>query len=246
MIIKNDSFFKNPPKHLNPELVSVINAIRYSIEICEISYIRLVGQLDEISVKKNNYLKEYEFASVFLDAWSIINNAVIFRKILNEHFEIDKNDILFKELNKAVQLRDTYQHVDERITQISATKDIPIFGILTWLKTFIDSNKFVSCSLFSGSFTNKETGKIKISNSKDENHLNSIQNIELTAIVRQRVTKNKYEFIDSKILLSKIMYDIEDIITILDDGMKIHFSDLINTERHLSDLMIRMKGYFIN
>lgn len=243
MIIKNDSFFKNPSTQFNPELVIVMNAVRYSVEICEVSYIRLTGQLSKITDNMDDFVQDYEFPSIFSDAWSIINNAVIFKKILFEHFEIDKKDILFNELNKAVQLRDTYQHIDERIAQVLAKKDFPIFGALTWLKTEANSNKATFCSLFSGTFTNKKMPKITFSNLSDENNSNPIQKIELSAIVRERINRKESNFFESKIHLSKIMYDIHDIIKIIEESMNNEFSEIRNSEKHLSDLIIRLKGH---
>lgn len=245
MIIENDSFFKNPPTQFNPELVVVMNAIRYSVEICEISYIRLTGAMSKITDAKDESVRDYEFPSIFSDAWSIINNAVIFKNIIFEHFEIPKDHILFKELNKAVDLRHTNQHIDQRIAEILAKKDFPVFGTLTWLKTEPKFNKATICTLYSGSFTNKVIPRVTISNARDDNDSNPIQKIELSAIIRERTTKNEYKFYESKIHLSKIMYDIHDIINTIEKDMVIEFSEIRHSEKHLSDLIIRLKGHHI-
>jgi len=206
LIIPKDSFFKDPPSFINPELVLVLNAIRYSVEICEISYIRLVKLLSDLTESPN--VEEYAFPEIYLDAWSIVNNGVIFRNILLEHFEIDGKDDLFFQLNNAKELRNTYQHLDKRITEILVKKELPIFGSLSWFKHYPNSTKAIFCSTYSGSFTYKKIPKVKFSNVQDENLNNNIQKIELSTVVR----KSKNSFENSIIYLSTIMYDISEIV----------------------------------
>jgi len=239
MIIPENSYFKDPPIFINPELVLVLNAIRCSVEICEISYIRLVKLLSDST--ENPKVDEYEFSGIYLEAWSIINNSVIFRNILLEHFEVDKQDSLFAQLNKAKELRNTYQHIDERITEVLAKKELPVFGTLSWFKRYPDSNKAIFCSTYSGSFTLKNLPKVTFSNIKDENLNNHIQKIELSSVIRK--PKNKFE--NSIIYISTIMYDLSELIKILDYNLKEYYKDEDDKKRHRSDLIIKLKGKMV-
>ncbi len=243
MILSDNSLIKNPSVTFNKELVVSLNAIRYSVEICELSYLRLIGLLSRITDKKNHNVQDYEFSEIYLEAWSIINNSVVLKKVLNAHFVIDLNSPVLEEINKAIHLRDSYQHIDERIKQVLAEKDFPVFGALSWFKRYPNSNKAIFCSTYSGSFTNKKMPKVTFSNEKDENPENNIQKIELTNIVRERVKGKNDNFFESTIHISKLMYDLSDIIEHIEEGLKCAFPDIDMKERHKSDLIIRLKGF---
>lgn len=243
MILSEQSYIKNPSVIFNKELVVSLNAIRYSVEICELSYLRLTGLLSKIADRKKNNVEDYEFSEMYSEAWSIINNSVLLRKVLNTHFEIDLKSPVLNEINKAVRLRDSYQHIDERIKQVLAEKDFPVFGTLSWLKCYPNSNKVIHCFTYSGSFTNKETAEVNFSNTIDENRNNSIQKIELTNIVREKRGNKQESFYESTIQISKLIYDLSDIMEHIEEGLKSAFSDINNKERHKSDLIIRLKGH---
>ncbi len=240
LIIPSDSYLINPPTFINPQLVLILNAIRYSVEICEISYIRLCKALSDLT--ENPYVEEYVFPEIYLEAWSIVNNAVIFRNILEKHFKIDLEDKLFIEINKARELRNTYQHIDDRITEIFVKKDLPIFGAVSWFKRYPESDKAIFCSTYSGSFTNKQMPDVKFSNVIDENLNNEIQKIELASIVRIHGKNRKKEFQKSIVHLSILIYDLNEIIKVIDLNMKEFYKNLDSTERHFSDLVIKLKG----
>lgn len=220
MILSDNSLIKNPCVTFNKELVVSLNAIRYSVEICELSYLRLTGLLSKMTDKKNNSVQDYEFSEIYLEAWSIINNSVVLRKVLNTHFGIDLNAPVLKEINKAIHLRDSYQHIDERIKQVLAEKDFPVFGSLRWLKCYPNSKKAIYCSTYSGSVTSKKKLKITVSNEKDENPENNIQKIELTNIVRLKAKNKSDKYIESTIHISKLIYDLNDIMEHIEEGLK--------------------------
>lgn len=240
LIIPSDSYLKHPPTFINPQLVLILNTIRYSVEICEISYIRLCKALSDLTENPN--VEEYAFPEIYLESWSIVNNAVIFRNILEKHFEIDLKDKSFVEINKAKELRNTYQHIDERITEIFLKEDLPIFGSVSWFKRYPESDKAIFCSIYSGSFTNKQMPNVKFSNVIDENLNNEIQKIELASIVRVHSKNRKKEFQKSIVHLSTLIYDLSEIINYIDTDMKLYYKNLDSTERHLSDFIIKLKG----
>jgi hypothetical protein len=242
MILSQNSYIKNPSVVFNKELIVSLNAIRYSVEICELSYLRLTDLLSKMAEKKGNGINDYEFSEIYSETWSIINNAVVLRKVLYTHFEIDLKAPVLNEINKAVRLRDSYQHIDERIKQILAENDFPVFGALSWYKRYSNSKKAIFCSTYSGSFTSKMLPKVIFSNEKDENQDNFIQKIELTNIVRERVNSKKDRFFESTIHISKLIYDLSDIMEHIEEGLKYSFPDIDLKERHKSDLIIRLKG----
>ena len=138
MILPQNSYLRNPPLILHSEQVVIFNAIRYSIDICEVSYDRLIKNISELTEKEN--IQPLDFPTIFSDVWSIINNSVLFIKIITEHFKIERNEPKLTELNKAINLRHSNQHITERISQILSTKDLPIYGYLSWTKTYSNVN----------------------------------------------------------------------------------------------------------
>lgn len=85
--------------------------------------------------------------------------------------------------------------------------------------------------------------KVTFSNEKDENPENNIQKIELTNIVRERVKGKNDNFFESTIHISRLIYDLSDIIEHIEEGLKCAFPDIDMKERHKSDLIIRLKGF---
>jgi hypothetical protein len=242
MILSEDSLIKNPSVIFNKELVVSLNAIRYSVEICELSYLRLIGLLSRMTDKKEKNVEDYEFSEIYSQAWSIIHNSVVLRNLLYTYFKPESTSPVLNEIDKAVQLRHSYQHIDERIKQILAEKDFPVFGALSWFKRYPNSNKAIFCSTYSGSFTSKKMPKVTFSNEKDENPDNFIQKIELTNIVREKANGKKDRFFESTIHISKLMYDLSDIMEHVEEGLKFTFPGADKEERHNSDLIIRLKG----
>ena len=79
MIIKPNSFLRRPSTKIHPEQIIIFNAIRYSVDICEMAFNRLEKNLYEF--QKQYYDGKY-IALIFSDVWTIINNGAILKKII--------------------------------------------------------------------------------------------------------------------------------------------------------------------
>lgn len=233
---------RNPPLMLLPKQVVTFNAIRYSIDICDISYKRLIESLSNLTDKQT--VNSYEFPNVFLDVWSIINNSVVFKKIICREFNLKQDEPFLTEINKAVHLRDSNQHIDERLSQVLSKEDIPVYGALTWRKNFPPTNHSVIASIYSGTFTNKGKASVEISN-KSKSELNDfIQRIELTSVIREG-KRGAYTFRQEKVLINSIIEELKWWTNHFDRQLEEQMKGKDITEKHLSDLIITMPGLIL-
>lgn len=244
MILPANSYIRNPPLRLLPKQVATFNAIRYSLDICDISYNRLMLNLSDLS--ENGKISSQTFPFIFSDIWSIINNGVIFKKILQTEFNLNSDEPFFQELNKCKNLRDSNQHIDERLSQILSVEDLPIYGSLSWMKFYPNSNEVILSSIYSGTVTNKKIASVKISNqNNDEIEINEeIQRLEFTSIVREK-ENGKFVFPEKSILINQVIVELKWWIEHMESEIQNVFRDVENIENHTSDFIVQMKGWRI-
>lgn len=197
MKIDNNSYFRFPPKKLKPEQVIVFNAITYSVDICEITFERLNKEL--IKFSENPISKNENYSKIFADVWTIISNATIFLNLITRHFDLADDEEKLSELKKAKSLRNSFQHIDARISEILTLNDLPMYGSLSWMRNIPESNKFQQFMLYSGVFTNhkKSVGGQIITPKKE------IVTDEIEEIIFESVTKKIKRNIHKLLCLSK-------------------------------------------
>lgn len=242
MIIPENSFIRKPPIILDKSQVVTFNAIRYSIDICDISMSRLCENLSNLTETKS--INSYDFPNIFLDAWNIINNSYMFLKIITREFKIESNNPILDELNKTKDLRDSNQHFEERINQTLTTDNFPIYGFLSWRKNYLGTNKVINSTIYSGTVSNKDNLKMSISNISREEPNDIIQMIEFTNVIRTKKNKTNV-FSEQQISISKLITDINKIIKSIDQQINDDLSKYKDLERHNSDLLIQLKGILI-
>lgn len=244
MILAANSYIRNPPLRLLPKQVATFNALRYSLDICDISYNRLMENLSDLS--ENGKIGAQTFPVIFLDIWSIINNGVIFKKILQTEFSLSSDEPFFQELNKCKNLRDSNQHIDERLSQTLSIDDLPIYGSLSWMKFYPNNNEIILSLIYSGTVTNKKIASVKNSNqNNDEIEINEqIQRLEFTNIVRER-ENGKFVFPEESILINQVIIELKWWIEHLESEINNIFKDVENIENHTSDFIIQLKGWRI-
>ncbi len=238
MIIPSSSLLRHPPKILKPEQVVIFDALRYSIDICEISYRRLLENLSIITIK--DAIKEQDFPEVFLDVWSIINNSEIFRKVLCRGFGISTQEPYLSEINKATNLRNSNQHLDERVEEILSLKDLPVYGSLSWLRINPRTQTSIQSVIYSGTFTDKQEATIPISNRKGKELHDEIQRVEFVGVVREG-KKGSYTFREESILINTIISELKWWVAHLEEQIEEQFRGYDTTERHLSDFIVQIR-----
>jgi len=231
MILSLYSHLRNPPLVLSPKIVATFNAIRYSLDICDISYNRLIENLSELTEKTP--IKAYDFPTIFLDVWSIINSSVTFRKIISREFELSDNEPFLKEISRAKSLRDSNQHIDERLFV-----DIPIYGALSWQKRYPPTNLSVLSAIYSGSITNKKELRFRISNQTKPELNEIIQKIELTGIIREG-KRGDYTYREERVLINSIIKELIWWANHIDQQLN---DQIKSSEKHLSDFVMKLQG----
>lgn len=235
MIINSSSFLRRPPTNIHPEQIVVLNAIRFSVDICEVTFERLEKNLFDFTFNPNgrNFIP-----LIFSDIWSIINNATILKNVICKHFEISEDDPLVIGLKKLEGLRHSNQHIDERIHQIKSLTDLPpIYGEVSWLtKENENESEGILSVIYSGTV-------YKDVNTKPENPAGKVNNKKINAIKFTGIDRiGKTKFIDTSIYLNEIMDCIKSIIINFEKQIEEQFKDVDTSERHISDLILQFKG----
>ena len=243
MLLPENSYLRNPPSIISPKQVLTFNALRYSIDICEISKNRLAEKLYKINGA--NPIEPFDFPSIFLDVWSIINHSVIFKKIIVREFNIDENEPNLEEINKAKNLRDSNQHIDERISEPLFSNDLPAYGLISWRRKGINENLIDVSTIYSGTFTSKREIKMTIRNPDFETDFENAHMIEFTSIIREK-ENGKWVFKEQNILIDKIIYDLSCYVELFDNQINEQLGKYKNIEIHKSDLIVQMTGIRID
>jgi hypothetical protein len=239
VILKSDSHFRKIPEIIPPKYAISIGTIRYVIDICDISYSRLKKSLLEIGKEFNP--TQIRNAEVFSDAWCIVTNCTIFYEIVKnrELFNIGEDE-LSSEFKKAQYLRNTIQHIDQRITEILLESKYAVFGTLSWEQYDSSSNTLLKNLLYSGHSPNRKGINEKIPNvnySIDK----EIGKIVLSLVSKPKRNVEKYEpvVLDIDLLMNELQVQVHSFEDQLDYILK-------NSEVngfYESDILIQMSGY---
>jgi len=139
MLIKDDSIFQKIPIILDKKQVYLIEGIRYCANSISLSYISLVDNLSKISERSSN--KSGLYYSVYKEAWAMIDSTyrlTCFISALSVSDGEASDD--FKFLLETKSLRNTFEHLDERIDEIIVKINAPLWGNISWLKVIDDQN----------------------------------------------------------------------------------------------------------
>ena len=233
MLISNQSYFRKPPKVIEPKIVLVFDAIRYSVDICEYAHEKLVKNLYAFSFEENQKIM---FAEIFSDVWTIINNSTIFFNTIVKHFKILEDDKIFGNLKIAKFMRHSQQHIEDRIEETLLENQLPLYGSLSWYaQKEIDSTKGQIISIDSGTITNRN----KISPTC-VNPAGKINNQKINDIEFEMVIQISKKFQTQKIDLNGIMFTIKKAINHFEVQLNQQLAQFDTKERHISDLRLIM------
>jgi len=234
MIISQESPFRNIPINLDAKQVVIFDAIRYSIDISEISYERLIKNLFELSFPQNS--KTPSFPLIFLDVWSIISNLTIFLNVVTKHFSISESNPLFEQIRILKHLRHSNQHIEDRLDFIINPDQFPIYGKLSWYaQESVDSIEGVIISLYPGSVTNKRNVKPEVHNPSGRNNDKLINGIEFTGMVRINNQLN-----EKTINIHDILRNISDIINYFEKQIEQQLSQNLEKGKQVSDIILKL------
>jgi hypothetical protein len=161
-LIFKHSLIKNLPV-LGKEENLIIDAIRFGCEMLDFSYSSLRKDLLKMSkgdTKRSN-------PRTFTYAWSIIDYAMRVQKIYNKlTFEGKEN--YSEPLNRLIEVRNTYQHLNERIDRACIANEIAIFGTITWCYKSANQKHIEAHYLSSGNQILNHFGEHKIPPFKED------------------------------------------------------------------------------
>lgn len=234
MIINPNSFFRRPSTKIQPEQIIVINAIRYSVDACDMAFDRLEKKLFEFQVQ---YHYDNYIALIFSDVWTIINNGAILKKIICNNFSISNNDPIFGILSRLKGLRDTNQHLEERVLQIIDYPELPpVYGSISWYAKKKENDfEGILTTIYSGTiFRNIQA---EMENPVGKKNPKIVNDIKFEGI--ERVGKN--DFVKSTIYINHVIDDLKTMIQNFEIQLENQFKDIDTNERHVSDLIVQFK-----
>ena len=234
MIIKSNSFLRRPSTKIHPEQIIIINAIRYSVDICEMAFNRLEKNLYEF---QEQYYDGNYIALIFSDVWTIINNGAILKKIICNNFNISDNDPIFGILSKLKGLRDTNQHLEERAFQIFDYPELPpVYGTISWYAKKKENDfEGILTTIYSGTIFRSINAEME--NPAGKENAKIVNDIKFEGI--ERVGKNN--FAKSSIYINHVIDDVKKIIQSFEIQFENQFKDIDTSERHVSDLILQFK-----
>lgn len=234
MIIKSNSFLRRPSTKIHPEQIIIFNAIRYSVDICEMAFNRLEKNLYEF---QEQYYDGNYIALIFSDVWTIINNGAILKKIICNNFNISDNDPIFGILSKLKGLRDTNQHLEERAFQIFDYPELPpVYGTISWYAKKKENDfEGILTTIYSGTIFRSINAEME--NPAGKENAKIVNDIKFEGI--ERVGKNN--FAKSSIYINHVIDDVKKIIQSFEIQFENQFKDIDTSERHVSDLILQFK-----
>ena len=236
--MKENSFLRKPPINLDAKQVIAINALSFSIDICEMAFEELVNEL--LLFSNNPKSEKLIFPKIFSNVWTIINNSSLFRNILEKHFEVSIEENYMQELNITKKIRNTNQHIEERINEILTLETLPIYGSLSWYRNIKNTNKVEQFFLYSGVFTNIEKVGGEMIAPKKEKTNRIIDEIIFSSVTK--LNKNDYPILT--ISLYKIMEDMNFWVEYLESEIAKNLEGIENIERHKTNLYAKIKSHW--
>ena len=215
MIIGENSYLRFPPRKLNAEQTTIFNAITYSVDICDVCYNRLYANLAGLT--NNPQPNKLIYAEIFSDAWSIINSSTIFLNLINRYFKQTDNKCLI-EIRKAKKLRNSNQHIDERIGEVYSSKNLPIYGSLTWRHNIENSKECMLSLLSAGVFTHHNEYNASITPGKSNGE--EVENITFRSIARE-----KDDFTELEVCVNQLIKELEEYIFRIENSFVIQIEN---------------------
>lgn len=135
MIVGSNSPLRRIPHNLDRKQALFYDAIRFTIEMVDVAYKRLIHVLFTIS-KNDSFRQSHPMAVAFLDAWSIIDSVHRLRCLLQQLPGIKRSDlpertVFLKRTDEVEDFRNNIQHLNNEMIRL-AEKDDPAWGILSW------------------------------------------------------------------------------------------------------------------
>lgn len=237
VIIKKDSIFHKIPVELDTKQVHILEAIRYSVNMIGLAYSDLTKILLEIGGKEEP--STTEFYSVFKETWSIIDGVTRLENLLSliaiegeiEKLEDPSVSIELDIFSKAREFRNTFQHLDERITEVIVPHNRTVWGVLHWLHA-LDEKNFHSYTLIPGHVRSKYS-------IDKPNNLGELFEPPIDKIILESVNRSKTQPIIN-INISDLHRDVKSIANKMEKQLESQLSGVESNGHHGQDMFLKM------
>ncbi|MEZ5196374.1 MAG: hypothetical protein R2764_08240 [Bacteroidales bacterium] len=238
ILINQDSPLRKVPIVLEKRQVLLIDGIRYSLDIVDISFQKLNEYLYNLSFTEEGLCPS--LPSIYSEVWNIVNNTSIFIKLLIS-FPVIDYEVLLKEIFVINDLRNSHQHLNQRIDEIFLKEELPIFGELSWYaKKHSNSDNGIICTIHSGFFTNKTKTSMKPVNPSGKSNEFLINNITLTGIKRVKKTKDEIQFLKTRVDLNHVYQELRRIVLNIEHQFLEQFKSVPTDQVHENDLVLKL------
>lgn len=157
MLIAIDSPLRKVPTGLDRRQQIVIDGLRISVDVVDLSFRRLCTSLKALPEVAPETTEFVELAvSANLDAWTIVDYVHRFSELLHQMPMIKQNlpqiQLLYRAASDAEHMRHYIQHVRNEVDSLAAS-GLSVWGSLTWaMKADYDAGRKTKRSLNMGTF----------------------------------------------------------------------------------------------
>jgi hypothetical protein len=144
-LIENNSPLKCLPQSLGLKDMIIFDAIRFTCEMIDSTVPNFKRKILEVTYNNT----EKNAPSIFLDCWTIIDNAARVEKIFRK-LPWENPDELLSDFVTLRLFRNTFQHLEDRIDKTISITEMPLYGIISWIHKIPNKNIFTTYQLISG------------------------------------------------------------------------------------------------
>ena len=223
MIIDKDSILYNLPRELVRKDLFILDSLRFTIELIDLNYSLFIKELENLSVNHGVNNNEYSknLIPVFNFCWSIIDNSQRFVK-LYKLLPSENNHALIKEISKISPLRNTFQHMDERIEECLLEYDVPFYGAISWEVNLGVENIMHKFFAISGLFLPSVNKDYRIE--KKNIPKNKLQEIKLQTFIRTG-RKPNLKFTKKEVDISELYLKLNDVVKEFEKNLERQFKN---------------------
>lgn len=133
-LIDESSPFRRIPFELDPHQAFFLAGIRWTIEMLNLHYRRLLVELSRLSAGASKSI-ESDGIQALADAWSLVDSLHRFRELVQQVPNLKhspEQELFVRKTSSINELRDSIQHLREGILNMASNSQ-PVWGVLSWM-----------------------------------------------------------------------------------------------------------------
>jgi hypothetical protein len=155
-LIPLDSPLRSIPQSVDHRTILYLDGIRYSIEITELAYQRLVRILEEYRTTEEDAPQvNRRIVQAMSDAWMLIDSVHRLRELVQQTPRLKKNEpnlqLFLRRTQKVEELRNFIQHLRTGINEF-VVRNMSVWGTLAWGEINRDDGSLINHILIPGTF----------------------------------------------------------------------------------------------